>query len=74
MEGVRFSGLRSTTLLVAVNKVVAASLSGAFQLPLRPLVPKYDASEMRISAIKSEAVVLSWKRLDCPLHGFSVSN
>ena len=43
------------------------SLNSDTQLPLGRFAAGCEAAGMRISTCKSEAMVLSWKRVDCPL-------
>ncbi|KAI3353859.1 hypothetical protein L3Q82_004862 [Scortum barcoo] len=69
-EGVRFGGLRIPSLLFADDVVLLASSSSDLQLSLGRTIrfaAECEAAGMRISTSKSEAMVLSWKRVDCPL-------
>ena len=58
-EGIRFSVLQTLSRLFAYDVVLLASL-GRFAV-------KCQAAGIRISTCKSEAMVLSQKRVDCPL-------
>ena len=64
-EGVRFSNLRIPSLLFADDVVLLASSNSDLLLSLGRFAAKCKAARMRISTSNSEAMVLSWKRLDC---------
>ena len=53
--------------LFADDMVLLASLSSDLQLSLGKLTADCEASGMRISTSKFRAMVLSQKRVDCPL-------
>lgn len=59
-KGFHFSGCRISSLIF--SDVVLLTWSGDGQLTL-----EWEAVEMRISNFKSEAIVLSWKRISWPL-------
>ncbi len=44
-----------------------ASSNNDLQLLLGQFTAEYEATGMRISTSKSETMLLSWKRVDCPL-------
>ena len=56
-----------SSLLFADDVELLASLSGALQLLLEWFAAKCEAIGMRISTSKSETMVHSQKRVDCPL-------
>ncbi|KAI3377606.1 hypothetical protein L3Q82_008432 [Scortum barcoo] len=66
-EGVRFGDLRIPSLLFADDVVLLASSSSDLQLSLGRFAAECEAAGMRISTSKSEAMVLSRERVDCPL-------
>ena len=66
-EGVKFGGLQIPSLLFTDDMVPLASSNSDLQLSLGQVVAKCEAAGMRISISKSEAVVLSWESVDCPL-------
>lgn len=59
-KGFQFSGCRISSLIF--SDVVLLTWSGDGQLTL-----EWEAVGMRISNFKSEAIVLSWKRISWPL-------
>ena len=67
VEGVKFGGLWIGSLLFADDVVMLASSNRDLQLSLGRFAAKCEAVGMRISTSKSEAMVLSWKRMDCQL-------
>ena len=67
VEGIRFGGLRIGSLLFADDVVLLASSSHDLQLSLERFAAGCEAAGMRISASKSETMVLSRKRVECPL-------
>ena len=67
VEGVRFGDLRIGSLPFA-DDVVMLALSGCdLQLSLERFAAECEAAGMRISTTKSETMVLSRKRVECPL-------
>uniref|UniRef100_A0A669C209 Reverse transcriptase domain-containing protein n=1 Tax=Oreochromis niloticus TaxID=8128 RepID=A0A669C209_ORENI len=66
-EGFHFGGLRISSLLFADDVVLMASSGGGLQLALERFAAECEAAGMRISTSKSEAMVLSRKRVECPL-------
>ena len=67
VEGFRFDDLRITPLLFADDVVLLASSSRDLQLSLDRFAAECEAAGMRISTSKSESMVLSRKRVECPL-------
>ena len=67
VEGVRFGGLSIASLLFADDVVLLASSSRDLQLSLERFAAECEAVGMRISTSKSETMVLSRKRVECPL-------
>ena len=67
VEGVGFGGGRISSLLFADDVVLLASSSSDLQLLLGCFTAEYEVAGMKISTSKSEAMVLSRKRVDCPL-------
>ena len=67
VEGVRFGDLRILSLLFADDVVLLASSNSDLQLSLGQFAAECEAAGMKISTSKSEAMVLSRKRVDCPL-------
>uniref|UniRef100_A0A3B5Q8Y2 Reverse transcriptase domain-containing protein n=1 Tax=Xiphophorus maculatus TaxID=8083 RepID=A0A3B5Q8Y2_XIPMA len=67
VEGVRFGGLRISSLLFADDVVLLASSDRDLQLSLERFAAECEAAGMGISASKSEAMVLSRKRVVCLL-------
>ena len=67
VEGVRFGGLRVASLLFADDVVLLASSGQDLQLSLGRFAAECEAVGMRISGSKSETMVLSRKRVECPL-------
>ena len=63
-EGVRFSGLQILSLLFADDVILLASSNSDLQVALGGFAAQCEATGMKTS--KSEAMVLSWKRVDCP--------
>ena len=66
-EGVRFGDNTILSLLFADDVVVLASSSQDLQHALGRFAAKCEAAGMRFSTSKSEAMVLSQKRVACPL-------
>uniref|UniRef100_A0A3B4FLA9 Reverse transcriptase domain-containing protein n=1 Tax=Pundamilia nyererei TaxID=303518 RepID=A0A3B4FLA9_9CICH len=66
-EGFHFGGLRISSLIFADDVVLLASLGEGLQLALERFAAECEAAGMRISTSKSEAMVLSQKRVECPL-------
>ena len=66
-EGVEFGGRRISSLLFADDVVLLASSNSDLQLLLGQFAAECEAAGMRISTSKSEAMVLSRKRVDCLL-------
>ncbi|KAI3351149.1 hypothetical protein L3Q82_005711 [Scortum barcoo] len=66
-EGVRFGNHRISSLLFADDVVLLASSSQDLQHVLERFAAECEAAGMRISTSKSEAMVLDWKRVACPL-------
>uniref|UniRef100_A0A3P9PV83 Reverse transcriptase domain-containing protein n=1 Tax=Poecilia reticulata TaxID=8081 RepID=A0A3P9PV83_POERE len=67
VEGIRFGGLRIASLLFADDGVLLASSERDLQLSLERFAAECGAAGMRLSASKSEAMVLSRKRVECLL-------
>ena len=67
VEGVRFSDLWIPSLLFADDVVLLASLNSDLQFSLRRFAAKCQVAGMRINTSKSEAMVFSLNRVDCPL-------
>ena len=67
VEGIRFGGLRIASLLFADDVVLLASSGRDLQLSLDRFAAECEAAGMGISASKSEAMVLSRKRVECLL-------
>ncbi|MDF4405451.1 reverse transcriptase domain-containing protein, partial [Vibrio parahaemolyticus] len=67
VEGVRFGDGRISSLLFADDVVLLAPSNSDLQLLLGQFAAECEAAVMRISTSKSEAMVLSRKRVDCPL-------
>uniref|UniRef100_A0A3B5Q4K1 Reverse transcriptase domain-containing protein n=1 Tax=Xiphophorus maculatus TaxID=8083 RepID=A0A3B5Q4K1_XIPMA len=67
VEGIRFGGLRISSLLFADDVVLLASSDRDLRLSLERFAAECEAAGMRISASKSEAMVLSRKRVECLL-------
>ncbi|XP_049451749.1 acetylserotonin O-methyltransferase 2 isoform X2 [Epinephelus fuscoguttatus] len=67
VEGVRFGDGRISSLLFADDVVLLAPSNSDLQLSLGRFAAECEAARMRISTSKSEAMVLSRKRVDCPL-------
>ncbi|CAI5677887.1 unnamed protein product [Oreochromis niloticus] len=65
--GFHFSGLRISSLLFAYDVVLLASSGDGLRLALERFAAECEAAGMRISTSKSEAIVLSRKRVECPL-------
>ncbi|KAI3361665.1 hypothetical protein L3Q82_002028 [Scortum barcoo] len=66
-KGVRFGGLRIPSLLFVDDVVLLASSRSDLQLSLEQFAAECEAPGMRISTSKSKAMVLSRKRVNCPL-------
>uniref|UniRef100_A0A669EXX2 Reverse transcriptase domain-containing protein n=1 Tax=Oreochromis niloticus TaxID=8128 RepID=A0A669EXX2_ORENI len=66
-EGLHFGGLRISSLLFADDVVLLASSGEGLQLALERFAAECEAAGIRISTSKSEAMVLSRKRVECPL-------
>ena len=66
-EGVEFGGGRITSLLFADDVVLLAASNRDLQLSLGRFAAECEAAGMKISTSKSEAMVLSRKRVGCPL-------
>ncbi|KAL4006357.1 guanylate cyclase activator 1 [Sarotherodon galilaeus] len=66
-EGFHLGGLRISSLLFTDDVVLLASLDDGLQLAVEPFTAKCEAVGMRISTSKSEAMVLTRKRVECPL-------
>jgi len=69
IEGDRFGDLRIGSWLFTDDVVLLASLGHDLQLSLARFAAKFEAAGMRISKSKSETMVLSRKRVACPLWG-----
>ncbi|XP_061537112.1 uncharacterized protein LOC133404806 [Phycodurus eques] len=67
VEGVRFGGLSIASLLFADDAVLLASSSRDLQLSPERFAAECEAVGMRIGTSESETVVLSRKRVACPL-------
>ena len=67
VEGVRFGDLRIGSLLFADDVVLLASSGHDLQLLLDWFAAEWEAAGMKISTSKSETMVLSRKRVECPL-------
>ncbi|XP_051931184.1 uncharacterized protein LOC127607121 [Hippocampus zosterae] len=67
VEGVRFGGLSIASLLIADYVILLAPSSSALQFPLERFAAECEAVGMKIGTAKSETMVLSRKRVDCPL-------
>jgi len=67
IEGIRFGDFRIGSLLFAVDVVLLASLGRDLQLSLERFTAECEAAWMRISTSKSETMVLSRKRVECPV-------
>ncbi|KAL3966330.1 receptor-type tyrosine-protein phosphatase mu [Sarotherodon galilaeus] len=63
----RNGGLRISSLLLADDVVLLASSGDGLQLTLERFAAECEQVGMRTSTSKSEATVLSWKRVECPL-------
>ena len=68
-ERIKFGGLQIPSLLFADGTVLLALSNSDLQLSLEPFAAECQMAGMRISTSKSKAMVLSWKRVDCPLLG-----
>uniref|UniRef100_A0A6Q2ZQA7 54 kDa nucleoporin n=1 Tax=Esox lucius TaxID=8010 RepID=A0A6Q2ZQA7_ESOLU len=66
-EGVRFGDHTISSLLFADDVVVLAPSNQGLQHALGRFAAECEAVGMKISTSKSEAMVLSWKRVACPL-------
>uniref|UniRef100_A0A8C9SX65 ribonuclease H n=1 Tax=Scleropages formosus TaxID=113540 RepID=A0A8C9SX65_SCLFO len=66
-EGVCFGGRRISSLLFADDVVLLASSNQDLQRALERFAAECEAAGMRISTSKSEAMVLSRKKVDCSL-------
>lgn len=60
-------GLRISSLLFVDDVILFASSD--IQLVLWLLAKVCEAERMRIGTLKSETIVLSWKRVECQLYG-----
>ena len=67
VEGVEFGGGRISSLLFADDVVFLASSNIDLQLSLGRFTAECEAAGMKISTSKSEAMVLSRKRVECSL-------
>jgi exonuclease III len=67
VEGIRFGGLRIASLLFADDVVLLASSGRDLQLSLERFAAECEAAGMKISASKSETMVLNRKRVECLL-------
>ncbi|XP_023284603.1 receptor-type tyrosine-protein phosphatase F-like [Seriola lalandi dorsalis] len=67
VDGLGFGGRRISSLLFVDDVVLLASSSADLQLSLGRFAAKCETAGMKISTSKSEAMVLSRKRVDCPL-------
>ena len=65
-EGVRFGERQIPFLLFADDMVLLASSNSDLQLSLGRFAAECEAVGMKISPSKSEAMVLSWKSVECP--------
>ncbi|GAA6103504.1 uncharacterized protein LOC122141275, partial [Tachysurus ichikawai] len=66
-EGVRFGDHRISSLLFADDDVLLASSNQDLQRALGRFAAECEVAGMRISTSKSEAMVLSRKKVACPL-------
>ena len=66
-ENVWFGGLKTASLLLAVNMVLLASSDCDLQQELGCSAAKCQAAQMRVSTFKSDAMVLCQKIVDCSL-------
>ena len=66
-EGVVWGSLRVSLLLFADDVVLLAPSHECLQHALKQFAAECDAVSMRISTSKSESMVLSQKRIECPL-------
>ena len=66
VEGVGLRGLRIPFLLFADDVVLLVLSNCYLQLLLGMFGAECEAARMRISTSISEAMVLSWKRVDSP--------
>uniref|UniRef100_A0A669BS49 Reverse transcriptase domain-containing protein n=1 Tax=Oreochromis niloticus TaxID=8128 RepID=A0A669BS49_ORENI len=66
-EGFHLGGLRISSLLFSEDVVLLASSGDGLQLALEQFAAECEAVGMRMSTSKSEAMVLSRKRVECPL-------
>ncbi|XP_016305013.1 uncharacterized protein LOC107660256 [Sinocyclocheilus anshuiensis] len=66
-EGVYFGGCKISSLLFVDDVVLLASSNQDLQHALEMFAAECEAAGMRISTSKSEAMVLSRKKVDCPL-------
>ena len=69
-EGVKVGGLQIPSLLFTDDMVLLASSNRDLQLTLGQFAVECEVAKMRISTFKSEAMVLSQKRVDCPLQAW----
>ena len=68
-EGVKFGGLWIPSLLFADDMVLLASFKSDLQLSLRWFAAEFETVGTRITASKSEVIVLSQKRVNYPPPG-----
>ena len=68
-EHFQFGGLRFSSLLFADDVVLLAPSGEDLQLSLERFTAECEAAGMRISISKSKTMVLSWKKVACPLQG-----
>ena len=73
VEGFRFGNLRIMSLLFADDVVLLVSLFCDLQLSLERFEAECEAAGMRISPSKSDTIILSRKRVECPLQVGNVS-
>lgn len=66
-EGVRFGDFRILSLLFADDVVLLVPSSDDLWLELDRFTAEWEAAGMQIGTFKSEAMVLSQKRVHCPL-------
>uniref|UniRef100_A0A3Q2XCZ8 Reverse transcriptase domain-containing protein n=1 Tax=Haplochromis burtoni TaxID=8153 RepID=A0A3Q2XCZ8_HAPBU len=66
-EGFHFGGLRISSLLFTDDVVLLASSGDGLQFALERFAAECEAVGMRITTSKSEATVLSRKKVECPL-------